>query len=158
MAEYMEQISEASLDRADRDRVVRLQHRTANLSALFDAIGEFVTLSRSAHEWASSGKVADQMTEALHALLTSLVEAAESGDATDQEVLLSLLGHRDELMERMRRRVLREDPNILPRAQEALFSATMLFERIVWLARRSALLLGSELGSPSPPTQIDEAA
>jgi hypothetical protein len=48
------------------------------------------------------------------------------------------------MMDRMRRRVLREDPDMPPKAQEALFSTTMLFERIVWLARRNALLLTSE--------------
>jgi hypothetical protein len=43
--------------------------------------------------------------------------------------------------------VLREDPDMSPKAQEvqeapvALFSTAMLFWRMVWLARRSALLL-----------------
>jgi hypothetical protein len=40
--------------------------------------------------------------------------------------------------------VLREDPNMPPKPQEALFAATMLFERVVWLARRSAILLTPE--------------
>ena len=71
-------------------------------------------------------------------------------------MLLALLGHRDELMERIRRRVLREDPNMPSKAQEALFSTTMLFERVVWLARRCAILLnpdpaaGSSEHVPSP--------
>jgi len=30
------------------------------------------------------------------------------------------------------------------KAQEALFAATMLFERVVWLARRCAILLNPE--------------
>ncbi len=144
MANYIEQISEAGLDRADRERVVRFQHRTANLTSLFEAIDEFVTTSRAAREWPTSARVADQMIEALHALLTALVEATASEDETDREILLSLLGHRDEMMERIRQRVLREDPDMPPKAQEALFSTTMLFERIIWLGRRSALLLTSE--------------
>ena len=143
MTEYMEQISDADLDRADRERIVRLRHRTANLDGLFDAVADFVKMSRSARAWPSSARVADQMVEALHTLLTALVEAADSGDAADRDMLLALLGHRDEMMERMRRRVLREDPDLPPQAQEALFSTTLLFERIVWLARRSALLLAS---------------
>jgi hypothetical protein len=39
--------------------------------------------------------------------------------------------------------VLRENPDLPAKAQEALFSATMLFERIVWLSRRIAMLLAS---------------
>jgi phosphate:Na+ symporter len=153
MTEYMEHISEADLDRIERERVVRLQHRIANLNALFDAVGDFVEMSQSARGWPSSARVADQMIEALHTLLTALVEATGSGDATDREMLLALLGHRDEMMERMRRRVLRDDPDMPPKAQEALFSTTMLFERIVWLARRSALLL-----SAGPAAQPADAA
>jgi phosphate:Na+ symporter len=144
MTDYLEQVGNADLDRADRERVVRLQHRVANLNALFDGVADFVKMAKGARIWPSSAQVADQMVEALHALLTSLAEATESGDPADREILLALLGHRDEMMDRMRRRVLREDPDMPPKAQEALFSTTMLFERIVWLARRNALLLTSE--------------
>jgi phosphate:Na+ symporter len=65
--------------------------------------------------------------------------------------VLALLGHRDELMERIRQRVLREDPAMPPAAQEALFAATMLFERIVWLSRQTTMLL-----VPAPPTAANE--
>jgi hypothetical protein len=57
-----------------------------------------------------------------------------------------MLGHRDELMERMRRRVLQENPDLPAQAQESLFATTMLFERIIWLARRNALLILPEAG------------
>lgn len=153
MSDYMEQIGEQDLDRADRERVVRLQHRTANQNVMFEAVAEFVTASRDCRQWPSSAQVAGQMVEALHALLTALVEATESGDSADRELVLSLLGHRDEMMERMRRRVLREDPDMPPKAQETLFSTTMLFERIVWLARRSALLLDARSASSEMPAE-----
>ena len=125
----------------DRERVIRLQHRASNLGALFDALGNFITVSGTARQWPSSGRVADQMVEALHALLSALVDAVASDDPADRELVLALLGHRDELMERIRQRVLREDPAMPPAAQEALFTATMLFERIVWLARQTTMLL-----------------
>jgi phosphate:Na+ symporter len=84
------------------------------------------------------------MVESLHTLLCALFDASSSADAADHDLILNLLGHRDELMERIRQRVLREDPDMPSKAQEALFSATMLFERIIWLARRNALLLSPE--------------
>jgi len=89
------------------------------------------------------------MIESLHALLNALVEAAAANDEGDQDVLLALLGHRDELMERIRQRVLREDPNMPAKAQDALFAATMLFERVVWLARRCAILLNPDRAAGS---------
>ena len=146
MASYLESINEGSLDRADRERVVRLQHRTTNLNAMHESLEEFVSACLVARQWPSSGRVADQMVESLHALLFALADAATSVDPTEQELVLSLLGHRDEMMERIRQRVLREDPNMPPNSQEALFAATMLFERVVWLARRSAILLTPERG------------
>jgi phosphate:Na+ symporter len=141
IADYLEAILGAGVEREDRERVVRLQHRTSNISALFEALGNFVSASDAARRAPSSGRVADQMVEALHALLSALVEAVASEDPADRDFVLSLLGHRDELMERIRQRVLREDPAMPASAQEALFTATILFERIVWLARQTTMLL-----------------
>ena len=141
MATYLEAILGADVERHDRERVIRLQHRTSNINALFDALGNFIAASTTARQWPSSGRVADQMVEALHALLSALVDAVASDDPADRELVLALLGHRDELMERIRQRVLREDPAMPAAAQEALFTATMLFERIVWLARQTTMLL-----------------
>jgi phosphate:Na+ symporter len=151
MSRYLETIAEAGLDRSDVERLMRLQHRTANLSSLYDSLDEFVAAGRKARSWPASGRVADHMIEAMHALLGALVDATASEDAIDQQLVLSMLGHRDELMERMRSRVLQENPELPPEAQQALFAATMLFERVVWLARRSALLvLPAAAKAPTP--------
>jgi phosphate:Na+ symporter len=161
MAGYLESISEGRLERSDRERVVRLQHRAANLNAMHETLDEFVTACLSARQWPSSGRVADQMIESLHALLEALVEAAAANDSGEQELILSLLGHRDEMMERIRQRVLREDPNMPAKAQEALFAATMLFERVVWLARRCAVLLNPEQaggGGHGVPVPVESTA
>jgi len=143
MAAYLDGILETNADRADRERAIRLQHRATNLRALFDALSEFRAAALAAKEWPSSANVAENMIEALHALLSALVEATTTEDVAEREFVLSLLGNRDELMDRMRQRVLRENPDLPAKAQEALFSATMLFERIVWLARRIAMLLAA---------------
>jgi phosphate:Na+ symporter len=144
MAAYLSSIIDSKLDRAEREQTVRLQHRTANFGAMFESLDEFVNTCKAARQWPSSGRVVDQMVESLHTLLCALLDASSSADAADHELILNLLGHRDELMERIRQRVLREDPDMPSKAQEALFSATMLFERIIWLARRNALLLSPE--------------
>jgi phosphate:Na+ symporter len=147
MSRYLDSIMEAGPARADIERLMRLQHRAANLGTLFDSLDEFVAAARKSRQWASSGRVADQMIEAMHALLGALVDATASEDSTEQQLVLSMLGHRDELMERMRRRVLQENPDLPAEAQESLFATTMLFERIVWLARRNALLILPEAGN-----------
>jgi phosphate:Na+ symporter len=147
MSAYMEQILASNPDRNDRERIVRSQHRTANLNSMFESLDEFVANSQDARKTPSSGRVADQMIESLHSLLSALVDASATGEPEDLQFLLTLLGHRDEIMEKIRQRVLREDPNMLPVSQTALFSATMLFERVIWLARRNAMLLTSEVAN-----------
>lgn len=144
MGAYLESISEGRLERSDRERVVRLQHRAANLNAMHESLEEFVAACVAARQWPSSGRVADQMIESLHVLLEALVESATASEPQEQDMILSLLGHRDEMMERIRQRVLREDPGMPAKPQEALFAATMLFERVIWLARRCAILLNAE--------------
>jgi phosphate:Na+ symporter len=150
MTRYLDSVAEAGLDRADVEKLMRLQHRTANLGSLYDSLDEFVAAAEKSRRWPSSGQVADQMIEAMHALLGALVDATASEDANEQQMVLAMLGHRDELMERTRRRVLQEDPDLPAEAQEALFATTMLFERIVWLARRSALLILPQAAANSP--------
>lgn len=144
IATYLGSIIESKLNRIDREQTVRLQHRTANCGAMLEGLDEFVAACKSARQWPSSGRVADQMVESLHTLLSALVDATNTDDPADREFVLVLLGQRDELMERIRQRVLREDPDMPAKPQESLFAATMLFERIIWLARRNALLLGSD--------------
>jgi phosphate:Na+ symporter len=138
---YVEQILESNPDRDDRERIVRLQHRVANLNALFEALDDFVSASKTARRAPSAARLSDQMAESLHSLLSALVDATASEDPEDIHFLIALLGHRDELMDQMRTRVINEDPNMPQDSQAAIFSATMLFERAIWLARRNALLL-----------------
>ncbi|WP_162827121.1 Na/Pi symporter [Pseudolabrys taiwanensis] len=154
MARFLGSILESSLDRIDREKAVRLQHRTANLNALYESLDEFVQTCKLARQSPPSGRVADQMTEALHTLLMALADAADTDDQSEREMTLALLTYRDELMERIRQRVLREDPDMPAKAQEALFAATMLFERIVWLARRTALLFSPEHTAERQPLVV----
>jgi phosphate:Na+ symporter len=147
IGQYLKEIMDQNVERPDRDRIIRLQHRIANLVALFDGLEEFSLAIGDAKRWPASAAVSEPMVEALHALMSALADATKSDDSTDREIVLSLLGHRDEMMERMRRRVLRENPDLPAKAQEAVFSATTLFERIVWLARRGTLLLAPQEGA-----------
>ena len=80
------------------------------------------------------------MVEALHLLLQTVSDAVQSGDDTDRAIALTLLEQRDELMEDIRRRLIATELAVQSGAQEAVFRATMSFERCVWLARRSVLL------------------
>jgi len=147
LAGYLDAILWATPAGRDRERLIRLQHHTANVDALFDSLGEFRAATQDCSQWPSSTSVADNMVEGVHALLLARVDVAKSQSAEDRSLLLSMLGSRDELMERMRQRLLRTHPDMPTKAQDGLFAATMLFERIVWLIRRSAMLMAPPQGA-----------
>ena len=92
MSRYLDGIMEASPARADIEKLMRLQHRTTNLGTLCDSSDEFVAAAAKSRQWESSERVSDQMIEAMHALLGALVDATASEDATEQQLVLSMLG------------------------------------------------------------------
>ncbi|WP_428030399.1 Na+/Picotransporter [Ancylobacter sp.] len=117
-----------------RDQVaiaLLLDDAANNTGALHEALADY------AHEAAAARTVptAQRLNEALHLLLGAVADHAESLAAEEPELVLALLGHRDRLMEDLRQRLSSQN-DLSPAEQNALFRMTVLFERIVWLARR----------------------
>lgn len=108
-----------------------LEDAAANAHALHEALAELADAAARTQSLATAGR----LIEALHALLGTVADHAEDPDADDPEFVLTLLGHRDKLMEELRLRLSSQD-DVDAEAQNALFRMTVLFERIVWLARR----------------------
>jgi phosphate:Na+ symporter len=77
---------------------------------------------------------AGHMIEGLHAILMVVAEASSDESGGAQEMLYILTEERSALMERVREELLGGSANIAGR--EALLSATLTFERIIWLLRR----------------------
>jgi phosphate:Na+ symporter len=77
---------------------------------------------------------AEHMIEGLHAILMVVAEASSDESGGAQEMLYILTEERSALMERVREELLGGSANIAGR--EALLSATLTFERIIWLLRR----------------------
>ncbi|MBI0534636.1 hypothetical protein D9599_03505 [Roseomonas sp. KE2513] len=83
--------------------------------------------------------LAGPLAESLHLLLTELHETALSGDPEAAATLSELSADRS-VMDGIRRRLARAGVSMQD-GLDLLFRATSLFERAVWLIRRSALLL-----------------
>jgi phosphate:Na+ symporter len=77
---------------------------------------------------------AEHMIEGLHAILMVAAEASSDESGFAQDMLYILTEERSALMERVREELLSGSANIAGR--EALLSATLTFERIIWLLRR----------------------
>jgi phosphate:Na+ symporter len=72
-------------------------------------------------------------------MLETLADVARTPDADDLEMLRTLTHDRSELMDAIRRRMQGGDAAVA--VQQAVFAATAVFERCVWLLRRYVLLL-----------------
>ena len=96
---------------------------------------------------ATVAQLLDQLVQSLHLMLEALAETAARAqpDAEDLELLRSLTHDRSELMDGIRRRL--QGSDLEASLRQAVFSATTVFERCVWLARRYVLLLDSPLAA-----------
>jgi phosphate:Na+ symporter len=56
---------------------------------------------------------------------------------------MTLTGDKTDLMENIRRTLSQSEGGLSAEAQDILFNSTTLFERIIWLIRRYALLVES---------------
>lgn len=118
------------------------------IEALHGYVGELSGLKDPApHEQVMCGS----MTESLHFLLTLVADQA-TGDDVDSDMLKQLTSDRSAVMTRFRNEIVvngaQSTANI-----EALFVATGLFERMVWLVRQLSSdldLAGRELARAKP--------
>jgi phosphate:Na+ symporter len=119
---YLTTLLDNQPGRTELATALLLEDATGNITSLNEAIAELVSTIPLAAALPTTGS----LIEALHALLMMVADYAE--DLDDPEMVLHLLGDRDQLMEDLRQR--------LPAMQDAVFRMTILFERVVWLARR----------------------
>jgi phosphate:Na+ symporter len=137
---YLKSVLDTQPDPSEVARTMRLQDLAQMLAGLHETVREFADSVLRARASGARIPTIDHMVEALHLLLDTLSDAVQSGDPTDRALALKLLEQRDELMDDIRRRLIATELAVETGAQEAVFRATMSFERSVWLARRSVLL------------------
>ena len=146
---YLASILEAEPGRHAVTRAMGMQRVLDNIVALHEAVEEFQRAVRIA-----APKAADavgRMVESLHMLLEVLNEIAQAQDSAEQEFSLTLLGERRQVIEGLRARLMGASSEA--KVQEALFRSTVLFERILWLARDTAVAViqaGRETQAPEP--------
>jgi phosphate:Na+ symporter len=149
---YIAGILESEPGRLAVTRAMRLQHVLDGVAALHEAVEEFQRAVRIAIPKAS--EPCGRMVESLHMLLEVLGEIGRLQDAAEREMSLALMGDRRKVIEQLRERLMASSSEA--RVQEALFRSTVLFERILWLARDTAVaLIQSTAGAretDAPPT------
>lgn len=128
---YLRMLLDNQPPRAEVAAALLLEDATGNAGELHETLAELAAAVPAAAALSTTGN----LVEALHTLLTVVAGHAQSLGVDDPEFALSLLGHRDQLMEELRLR-LASSSDAAPSVQDALFRITILFERAVWLSRR----------------------
>jgi phosphate:Na+ symporter len=123
-----------------------MAERTELLRSLSDSVRELTETIRLAGQAGPLGTLTGNMAEALHAVLLAAADAMASPDEANLELLHHLTADRGEIMEGIRRSLLRGEQILTIDEHQALFTSTSLFERIIRLLRRlQALLAASPL-------------
>ena len=123
----------ATPDMADIDRVFAARSRLQILKPLQSALHQFAA-ELAAVPPADRPAFSTQMVEGLHAILMVAADAAAEDPGDSVDMLFALTQDRSTLMERVRQELLGDSTSI--RGRESLLSATLTFERIIWLLRR----------------------
>lgn len=143
---FLTELLDAPLSRGALERGVLVKTRQEIVVSLNDSVHELVATIAAAPPEVRAQPLTGNLVESLHALLLTLAEAAAHPEPDSVALLIDLTADRAELMERIRRTLLRsENPPPYP-VQQALFAMTILFERHVWLIRRYAMLLRPDSG------------
>ena len=139
----LKEITRASVDLAARaesaplmQRVSALAERNELLATLGDSIRELADTVRGAMTSAALAPLSADMAEALHVVLLSAIDALESPDQSNLQVLDHLTADRSQVMESIRRTLLRGEHTLTIAEHQALFTSTRLFERIILLLRQ----------------------
>ncbi len=130
--------------------IANRQARNSFLQSLHEALRELGDALAKPFELPALRSLAENLSEGLAALLMVAYEAVRDGDPEDLAVLQKMAADRDSLVDQMRRRVVSADRALSTQDQQALYTITSLFERIVWMLRRFAALLVVDADQPQP--------
>jgi phosphate:Na+ symporter len=138
IAEFLKALLEAGLERETLDHAVGLNARNVLLTGLRETVDEFASTLEGVQGRTDAPPLISGLAEALHTLLWQMEEATRSRDADDIAVLLDLTRDRGEMMQALRSRAVAQEEGLAYDLHDAVFRASALFERAVWLLRRLA--------------------
>ena len=126
------------------ERVSQLAERNELLGLLGDSIRELADTMEQAMTSGALATLTADLAEGLHVVLLSAIDVMETPDETNLEILHHLTMDRGQLMESLRRSLLRGEHTLTVEDHQALFTSTRLFERVILLLRQ----LQSNLARP----------
>jgi phosphate:Na+ symporter len=138
---FQRELVKQQLDSAETERLTTLQNRLSLIIYLEDSLA---TLAASTAALPPDNRLAELMltfVDALDFVLMTLIDALEGAEPESLGMLLQVTEDRSDLMERIRQEYLAEETSVGRVERVVLLQVTSLFERIMWMARRLALLI-----------------
>lgn len=132
---FIAEIVNRELDRETTKEVLTLERRQEQLDALEESVAKFIELHRKTGFTGRGAQLIDRLTESLSVILLTAQDAWVSGDDFEAEMLMSLTSDRGEMMEKIRV-AFQEGARAGLDEEAAIFYATALFERMLWLVRQ----------------------
>lgn len=137
--QFLTEILDHHSSRAVLEQAMILRDRNELLSSLQETLLAFSATTRETESADAIRLSIAGVVESTHMMLETLVDVCREPDAQDLEMLRILTHDRSEMMDNLRRQMLGSSQDMA--LQRAVFSATSLFERCIWLLRRFVLLL-----------------
>ena len=150
--EFLTEILDTNHSREVTVDVVGVQKRNEILIALIGSSRDYTTAVASAGsrpEGDKLGRLLFALNESLHVILLVANDAIANRDEIDMRLLFDLTSDRSAQMEKIRRQVM-EVEEVSPSDHNALYAATTLFERMLWLTRRYATLVEESRAEAEP--------
>ena len=145
---FLSELVNQRLDRKTALDVLNLERRLDQLETLESTLYALVKTHNSLPSSGRARATMTNLTESASMMLMTLVDVWTERDPIGADMLLKITEDRGELMERMRLSY-RSGSSVDIEADSAVFYATTLFERMIWLCRQITLSLEVPLPSPS---------
>lgn len=140
------------------ERLMNVRSRNELLIHLQDGCLNLLDLLKTDFPEPAAIRLRHNLIEGLCAVLMVLEETLQEGESADCDLLLTLTSDRAVTMKNLREALIRTDSGLSKESQALLLPATSLFERLIWLTNRYAVLLARQMPLPPPPDPDDSMA
>jgi phosphate:Na+ symporter len=141
--DFLTEIIDNNSSRDVLTSVFDMQKRNEILVSLIAAVNDYVRVvgrPGARMEEDKFGRLLFALGESVHTILMLASDAFAAKDKDDLDLLLNFTSDRSTQMEGIRRRIM-EVGDITPADHDTLYASTTLFERMLWLIRRYAVLV-----------------
>jgi phosphate:Na+ symporter len=146
--DFLAELVNQQLDRETSLDVLRLERRLDQLETLEASIYALTKVYSSVSSAGRANEIMTSLLESASLMLLTLADVWTYRDPTETDMLLKMTTDRGELMERVRL-TYRSGSTAELESDSAVFYATTLFERIIWLCRQIAQSLDVEKSAVS---------